>query len=76
VGERLKILKGNVTVLVDKSDYTLTLLLDGRFIKQYPVGTGKSDKTPEGKFIVDNKLINPYGIRRMVIYQFGDPKTY
>ena len=48
VGERLKILKGNVTVLVDKSDYTLTLLLDGHFIKQYPVGTGKSDKTPEG----------------------------
>ena len=76
VGERLKILKGNVTVLVDKSDYTLTLLLDGHFIKQYPVGTGKSDKTPEGKFIVDNKLINPVWYSPDgLIYQFGDPKN-
>jgi len=75
VGERLKILKGNVTVLVDKSDYTLTLLLDGRFIKQYPVGTGKSDKTPVGKFIVDNKLINPVWYSPDGIYQFGDPNN-
>ncbi len=75
VGERLKILKGNVTVLVDKSDYTLTLLLDGRFIKQYQVGTGKSDKTPEGKFVIDNKLKNPVWYSPDGIYQFGDPKN-
>ncbi len=76
VGERLKILKGNVTVLVDKSDYTLTLLLDSHFIKQYPVGTGKSDKTPVGEFIVDNKLINPVWYSPDgLIYQFGDPKN-
>ena len=75
VGERLKILKGNVSVLVDKSDYTLTLLLDGHFIKQYPIGTGKSDRTPEGKFIVDNKLINPVWYSPDGIYQFGDPEN-
>ena len=75
VGERLKILKGNVTVLVDKSDYTLTLLLDGRFIKQYPVGTGESDKTPEGKFVIENKLKNPVWYSPDGIYQFGDPKN-
>jgi len=75
VGERLKILKGNVTILVDKSDYTLTLLLDGHFIKQYPVGIGKSDKTPEGKFVIDNKLINPVWYSPDGIYQFGDPKN-
>lgn len=75
VGERLKILKGNVTVLVDKSDYTLTLLLDGHFIKQYPVGTGKADKTPEGKFSIDNKLINPVWYSPDGIYQFGDPEN-
>jgi len=75
VGERLKILKGDVTVLVDKSDYTLTLLLDGHFIKQYPVGTGKSDKTPEGKFIIDNKLVNPVWYSSDGIYQFGDPEN-
>ncbi len=75
VDERLKILKGNVTALVDKSDYTLTLLLDGHFIKQYPIGTGKSDRTPEGKFIVDNKLKNPVWYSPDGIYQFGDPEN-
>jgi len=75
VGEHLKILKGKVTVLVDKSDYTLTLLLDGHFIKQYPVGTGESDKTPEGKFVIDNKLKNPVWYSPDGIYQFGDPKN-
>jgi lipoprotein-anchoring transpeptidase ErfK/SrfK len=75
VGERLKILKGNVTVLIDKSDYTLTLLLDGYFIKQYPVGTGKSGKTPVGVFAVDNKLINPVWYSPDGIYQFGDPEN-
>ncbi len=75
VGERLKILKGNVTVLVDKSDYTLTLLLDDHFIKQYPVGTGKSGKTPVGVFAVDNKLINPVWYSPDGIYQFGDPEN-
>ena len=75
VGERLKILKGNVTVLVDKSDYTLTLLLNGRFIKQFSVGIGKSDKTPVGVFAVDNKLINPVWYSPDGIYQFGDPKN-
>ena len=48
IGERLKILKGELSLLVDKSDYTLTILLDGHFIKQYHVGIGKSDKTPVG----------------------------
>jgi lipoprotein-anchoring transpeptidase ErfK/SrfK len=75
VGERLKILTGNVTVLVDKSDYTLTLLLNGRFIKQFSVGIGKSDKTPVGEFVVDNKLINPVWYSPDGIYQFGDPKN-
>lgn len=75
VGERLKILNGNVTVLVDKSDYTLTLLLNGHFIKQFSVGIGKSDKTPVGDFLVDNKLINPVWYSPDGIYQYGDPKN-
>lgn len=75
VGERLKILNGKVTVLVDKSDFTLTLLLNSYFIKQFPVGIGKSDKTPRGVFVVDNKLINPVWYSPDGIYQFGDPKN-
>ncbi len=75
IGERLKILKGELSLLVDKSDYTLTILLNGHFIKQYPVGIGKSDKTPVGVFIVDNKLVNPTWYSPDGVYPFGHPKN-
>ncbi len=75
IGERLKILKGELSLLVDKSDYTLTILLNGHFIKQYPVGIGKADKTPVGEFIVDNKLINPTWYSPDGVYPYGDPNN-
>jgi lipoprotein-anchoring transpeptidase ErfK/SrfK len=75
IGERLKILKGELSLLVDKSDYTLTILLNGHFIRQYPIGIGKSDKTPVGVFIVDNKLINPTWYSPEGVYQYGHPKN-
>ncbi|MBC8551870.1 MAG: L,D-transpeptidase family protein, partial [Candidatus Brocadiales bacterium] len=75
IGERLKILKGELSLLVDKSDYTLTILLNGHYIKQYPVGIGKSNKTPVGEFIVDNKLINPTWYAPDGVYPYGHPKN-
>ncbi|NOR65472.1 MAG: L,D-transpeptidase family protein [Candidatus Scalindua sp.] len=75
IGERLKILKGELSLLVDKSDYTLTILLDGHFIKQYPIGIGKSDKTPVGEFVVDNKLINPTWYSPDGVYKYGHPEN-
>ncbi len=75
IGERLKILKGELSLLVDKSDYTLTILLNGHYIKQYPVGIGKSDKTPVGVFIVDNKLVNPTWYAPDGVYPYGHPKN-
>ncbi len=75
VGERLKILKGKLSLLVDKSDYTLTVLLDGHFIKQYPIGIGKSNKTPVGEFVIDNKLIDPTWYSSDGVYNAGDPKN-
>lgn len=75
IGERLKILKGELSLLVDKSDYTLTILLNGHFIKQYPVGIGKSDKTPIGVFVIDNKLVNPTWYSPEGVYPYGNPKN-
>ncbi len=75
IGERLKILNGELSLLVDKSDYTLTVLLNGRFIMQYPIGIGKSDKTPVGEFVVDNKLINPTWYSPEGVYKYGHPKN-
>ena len=75
IGESLKILKGELSLLVDKSDYTLTILLNNHFIKQYPVGIGKSDKTPVGVFVIDNKLVNPTWYSPEGVYQYGHPKN-
>jgi len=75
IGERLKILKGEISLLVDKSDFTLTVLLDGHFIKQYSVGIGKFDKTPEDIFIVKDKLKEPVWYSPDGVYQFGDPRN-
>lgn len=74
-GERLKILNGELTLLVDKSDFTLTVLLNGRFIKQYPVGIGMMNKTPEATFLVKNKLENPTWYSPDGVYKYGDPRN-
>lgn len=59
VGQKLKILTGPRRILVDKSDFRLALLIDGDFIKEYPVGLGKNNETPTGAFEVDQMLIEP-----------------
>ncbi len=59
IGERLKILTGKTKILINKKDFTLTLLLNDRYVKQYPIATGKDNKTPEGIFEVKNKMKEP-----------------
>ncbi|TLD43683.1 MAG: Protein erfK/srfK precursor [Candidatus Jettenia ecosi] len=59
IGERLKILTGKTKILVSKSDFTLTLLLNNHYVKQYRICIGKDDKTPVGMFEVKNKMKEP-----------------
>ncbi len=63
VGDRLKVVKGQFSVLVDKSLNTLTLRLNGRFFKRYHVGTGKLNSTPVGDFEITSKLKEPVWYR-------------
>ena len=48
-----------VTILVDKSDNTLTLKEDNVVLKTYAVSTGAMNSTPVGIFKVTTKLENP-----------------
>lgn len=59
VDEKLKVLTGEVKALVDKSDLTLTLLLNSAYVKQYPVCLGQDNATPTGTFVVNVKQVNP-----------------
>ncbi len=60
-GQTLKIALGVPSVKVNKTKYSLRLYLDGRFIKRYPIGLGKENKTPVGVFKINasGKLIRP-----------------
>jgi len=52
-GQKLKFLKGNFSVEIDKSDFWLDMYIDGRWLQGFPVGHGKNNCTPSGDFIVD-----------------------
>jgi len=66
LGQALKIPREAVSVLVDKSDFTLYVLLGGVYVRQYPVGIGKDGSTPEGTFQIGGKTAKP---------TWRDPKT-
>jgi len=75
IGERLKILTGEASIVVNKPALTLTLLLDGVYVKQYPCCIGKYDKTPAGAFVVSVKTKNPtWYAPDGHVYPFGHPK--
>jgi len=59
IGEKLKIVAGKTKIVVSKRGFTLTLLLNDRYIKQYRICIGKDDKTPVGVFAVKNKMKEP-----------------
>ncbi|HEX9779981.1 MAG TPA: L,D-transpeptidase family protein [bacterium] len=57
--QRLKIPQGEFEIVVDKSQKELLLKKDGRFLKTYPIATGRDDSTPEGAFKIVNRIPNP-----------------
>jgi lipoprotein-anchoring transpeptidase ErfK/SrfK len=58
-GMKLKVQKQPFSVIVDKSQSTLTLISGGEIIKVYNVSTGKNNSTPVGVFKIKDKLIDP-----------------
>ncbi|MCQ9208367.1 MAG: L,D-transpeptidase family protein [Omnitrophica bacterium] len=58
-GQRLKINTVKYTVIVDKSQNSLTLKGDGEIFKVYPIATGKHNSTPVDTFKIVEKLKNP-----------------
>lgn len=78
INMRIKIPKVDFSIVVNKSDNTLTLLNNGKFFKKYTVRTGQYDHlTPVGKFKILNKKINPTWAdpKTHKVYQSGDPEN-
>ena len=59
IGDKLKVVQGPFNVVVEKSRFRLTVYLGVQFVKEYRVGLGKENSTPEGEYIVQSKLIDP-----------------
>lgn len=50
-----------IWIIINKTNNTLYHMFDSHVVKKYPVATGEtSEKTPEGKFTVVVKAVNPY----------------
>ncbi|MDO8142862.1 MAG: L,D-transpeptidase family protein [Candidatus Brocadiales bacterium] len=76
IGDKLKLLTGKTKILISKTDFTLTLLLNDHYVKQYRIGTGKNDKTPVGTFEVKNKMKEPtWYSPNGGIFPYGHPEN-
>jgi outer membrane protein assembly factor BamD (BamD/ComL family)/LysM repeat protein len=60
LGKRLKIPSVQFSILVDKTNNTLTLQNQGKFFKRYRCRTGKEDwRTPNGSYTIKSKVVDP-----------------
>lgn len=58
-GTRLKVPSAEVSVVVDKSDFRLYLLLDGVVIHHVSAGIGREGLTPEDTFSISSRIVRP-----------------
>ena len=59
IGQKVKVMKGPFGAIVDLPEFSLTIHLQGYYVKRYQVGIGKDGSSPVGKFPVLNKVDNP-----------------
>ncbi|MFH0889334.1 MAG: L,D-transpeptidase family protein [Planctomycetota bacterium] len=83
-GDKLKIITAPMSVKISKSNFTLTLLVNDDFIKEYHISVGNPDKinceTPIGTFTVGVKTIHPTWYKRTDDGRkegipYGDPRN-
>jgi lipoprotein-anchoring transpeptidase ErfK/SrfK len=65
-GQTLKVPTEPLSVLVDKDECRLYLLLGGVYLLHFDIGVGRDDLTPEGDFEIRGKTRNP---------KWTDPET-
>jgi lipoprotein-anchoring transpeptidase ErfK/SrfK len=66
-GQRLKVIKGPFSAIIELDGFVLTAHAYGYFVKAYPIGIGKDGSSPIGKFTVVNKAVRP---------QYTDPEGH
>ncbi len=57
--QTIKIPKGPFHVRISKSQFRMDVYLQDLYVRSYRVGLGRDSGTPEGKWVVKNRLKNP-----------------
>jgi lipoprotein-anchoring transpeptidase ErfK/SrfK len=74
-GKRLKVVTVQFSLVVDKSQNTLTLKESDEVVKTYAVSTGVDNTTPTGKFKIVNKLVDPVWYKAGAVVPSGSPEN-
>ncbi|MBM4164519.1 MAG: LysM peptidoglycan-binding domain-containing protein [Lentisphaerae bacterium] len=60
VGRELRVLDNPAfAITVSKKEKTLTVTLGSQFFKRYRVSVGRAGETPEGTFLIGNRVVHP-----------------
>ncbi len=73
--DRLKIVTATFSIMIDKSQNSLTLKIDDEVVKVYRVSTGKDNCTPTGEFTIVNKLKDPVWYKTGAIVPAESPEN-
>lgn len=58
-GVTLRVPSGSMSIRVSKSAFRLCVLVGGVHFREFAVGTGRDDSSPEGEFVIAGKTKNP-----------------
>lgn len=56
----------DVSILIRKSKNTLTVYVNDTPVRTFRVATGKHGSTPEGRFRIANKIVNPWYLPKKI----------
>jgi lipoprotein-anchoring transpeptidase ErfK/SrfK len=82
-GAAIKVINGPFHLVVSKRTFNLDVYLGSPgekgalFVTSFPVGLGKDDSTPQGTWLVTDRIPNPkwWGARGLPPIESGDPKN-
>lgn len=73
VGQKLRVPQGASEVVIFKGQFELMVTLEGCLLRAFDVATGKHGKTPEGRFVIGTKTVNPtWYSPKGGVYPFGN----
>lgn len=74
-GQVLKVPTEELSLLVSKSRFRLWVLLGDVYVREFTIGIGVNDKTPEGDFEIDTKIEKPDWYYEGRKIPFGSPEN-